>query len=56
MTYTVTREKVTWVRWDAAAMRNRISHPWQYIVTDADGYRRAFDTRRQADEWIGEQS
>lgn len=53
--YTVRRERVTWTRWDPAAMRNRISHPWQYIVTDPDGYERCFDTRREADSWIAEQ-
>ena len=48
----VTRERVTWTRWDAQLMRNRTSHPWQYVVTEPDGCQRFFDTRPEADEWI----
>ena len=50
--YTVTRERVTWTRWDPQLLRNRTSHPWQYVVTDPDGYQRCFDKRGEADDWI----
>lgn len=46
------RECVTWTRWDAAALRNRISHPTWWRVTEPDGYVRYFDTRREALAWI----
>ena len=48
----VRRERVTWSRWDTRRMKTVISHPWQYIVTEPDGYERCFDTRRAAGDWI----
>ena len=51
---TVKRARVTWTRWDANRMRNVISHPWQHVVTEPDGYERCFDTRPEADKWIAE--
>jgi hypothetical protein len=51
---TIQRVRVTWTRWDASRRRNVTSHPWQYQVTEPDGYVRSFDTRREADVWIAE--
>lgn len=51
---TVRRERVTWSRWDPDRMKTVTSHPWQYIVTEPDGYERCFDKRSEADGWISE--
>ena len=52
--YTLERKKVTWMRWDAAAMRNRISHPVTAVLTDPDGGVRFFDTVAEARAWLEE--
>jgi hypothetical protein len=44
----IVRTRVTWVRWDSAALRTRISHPSVWIWTDSDGYERAFDSEADA--------
>ena len=49
---TVRRERVTWSRWDTRRRKTVTSHPWQYIVTEPDGYERCFDTRGAAGQWI----
>lgn len=49
------RERVTWVRWDPAALRQRTSRRWVWIVTEADGYERVFDTKGEAEAWIAQQ-
>ena len=46
------RERVTWVRWDKAAMCNRTSHPFMWRVREPDGYERVFDTKAEAQRWI----
>lgn len=47
--WTLTRERVTWVRWDAAAMRTRISHPLLWALTGPDDRGTTYDgTRREA--------
>lgn len=52
--YTLVRERVTWTRWDAAAMRNRISHPVLAVLTEPDGNQRTFDTVAEARAWLAE--
>lgn len=44
----ITRERVTWTRWDADALRTRVSHPIVWIVTEPDGYQRTFPTKAEA--------
>ena len=46
-------EQITWVRYGKLA-KTLISHPWQWIVTEPDGYERCFDTKREARQWIAE--
>jgi hypothetical protein len=53
--YATERTRVMWTRWDADAMRNRISHPVVALVTEPDGNQRTFDTVRDAREWIAAQ-
>lgn len=45
---TIKRERVTWVRWDRAAMRDRISRPFVWTWTDESGTERCEDTRADA--------
>lgn len=55
-TYTVVRERVTWIRWDPKALRNRTSHPTVYTVHEDGEPVKSCDTAREADEWIKAQS
>lgn len=55
-TYSVTREQVTWTRWDARARRNRVSHPTVYTVHEDGEAVKTCDTVREANEWIAAQS
>ena len=51
MSPTITRQRITWIRpgpWGTT----RISHPYQWIVREPDGYERCFDTMREALAWI----
>ena len=54
-TYTIRRERITWFRWSPTQRRTVVSHPWQWIVTEPDGYERCFDTKREAQAWIEKQ-
>jgi hypothetical protein len=55
MTYTIVRERVTWIRWDPKALRNRTSHPTVWTVQEdgVDVY--TADTKRDAEAWIAAQ-
>lgn len=48
------RERVTWTRWDADALRMRTSRPYWWRVTEPDGYERYFTSRQEAVEWIAQ--
>jgi hypothetical protein len=53
--YGLFRQKVSWTRWDAEALRNRTSHPIVWYVTEPDGYERSFGTKAEAIRWIDDQ-
>jgi len=45
--FTLARERVTWL-WTDDTGRARKSHPWQWKLTEPDGYTRFYDTRADA--------
>jgi hypothetical protein len=50
---TPVRERITWIRPNPNRPGHTlISHPWQWIVREPDGYERLFNTKREALEWI----
>lgn len=54
-TYTITRERVTWIRWDSEAHRNRISHPVVWTVAENGADVSCHDTKAAAQAWIAAQ-
>ena len=55
MVYTITRERVTWARWDAATLRTRISHPVVFIVAEDGTPIKTCDTRAEAQQYVKDQ-
>jgi hypothetical protein len=55
-TYTVTRERVTWTRWDVKVHRTRISHPVVYTVHEDGEPVKTCNTKHEALAWIEAQS
>jgi hypothetical protein len=52
--YALERTRVTWTRWDADALRNRVSHPTLAVLTEPDGNSRTFDTMAAARAWLAD--
>ena len=55
MVYTITRERVTWARWDATTLRTRISHPVVFTVAEDGTPIKTCDTRAEAQQYVKDQ-
>lgn len=50
MNDTITRQRVTWCRWDARQLKQVHSESWQWIWTDSEGYERCYNTKSEAEQ------
>jgi hypothetical protein len=55
MTYTITRERVTWMR-DGELGKSRITHPMVWTIAENGVDIKHCDTKTEAKEWIAAQS